>query len=73
MKRSDKVYRTWKKYIIASFVILILFIPISTMAADKKKGSYSTKDEVIYGNLDHRGAVQNMYVVNSFSFQNMAK
>lgn len=29
-------------------------------------GKYSSKDEVIYGNLDANGKTQNMYVVNTF-------
>src|SRR5699024_8383073 len=33
---------------------------------DKGPGNYSAKDEVIYGNMDANGNINNMYVVNSF-------
>src|SRR5699024_11247451 len=33
---------------------------------DNGPGNYSAKDEVIYGNLDANGNINNMYVVNSF-------
>ncbi len=31
-----------------------------------EQGAYSSKDEVIYGNLDVNGKIENMYVVNTF-------
>ncbi|ALX49591.1 hypothetical protein [Lentibacillus amyloliquefaciens] len=34
--------------------------------SDTEPGKYSSKDEAIYGNLDAGGALQDMYVVNTF-------
>lgn len=38
----------------------------STAANSGSSGKYSSKDEVIYGNLDANGSIKNMYVVNTF-------
>lgn len=46
--------------------LLLLLTPTSILAATDTDGQFSTKDEVIYGNLNYEGQVTNMYVVNSF-------
>jgi len=66
-----------KNWLIVILSALLVFstLPISTAADDSdkddshtnaKSGKYSTKDEVIYGNLDANGKTKDMYVVNTF-------
>ncbi|MBU5468049.1 YhgE/Pip domain-containing protein [Virgibacillus sp. MSJ-26] len=66
-----------KNWLIVILSALLVFstLPISVAAdnSDKddsqtsaKSGKYSTKDEVIYGNLDANGKTKDMYVVNTF-------
>ena len=57
--------------VILSGLLIFTSYPLNTPAAestDEEQGSgkYSTKDEVIYGNLDASGNIKDMYVVNSF-------
>src|SRR5690625_1380482 len=68
-----------KKWLIIIFSGLFMFstIPFTAVSADdtdaqksdskSDTGKYSTKDEVIYGNLDVNGNVKDMYVVNNFN------
>src|SRR5690625_793744 len=65
-----------KKWLMIIFSGLLMFstIPFTTVSADdtdahtkSDTGKYSTKDEVIYGNLDVKGNVKDMYVVNNFN------
>lgn len=51
-------------YVLLSCLLLFTTLPTTAFAA---KGSYDTKDEVIYGKLDANGHVENIYVVNSFA------
>ena len=60
-------------YIVLSCLILLLLSPVSSLAAESKEGTFSTKDEVIYGNLHYNGQVKDMYVVNSFSISEQGK
>src|SRR5690625_3799303 len=66
-----------KNWLIVILSALLVFstLPISAAADDSdkddshtnaKSGKYSTKDEVIYGNLDANGKTKDMYVVNTF-------
>lgn len=57
--------------IMMSGVLVFGLLPFSASAADQgdsetDSGKYSKKDEAIYGNLDASGALENMYVVNTF-------
>src|SRR5699024_11935060 len=68
-----------KKWLMIIFSGLLMFstIPFTAVSADdtdaqksdskSDTGKYSTKDEVIYGNLDVNGNVKDMYVVNNFN------
>ena len=52
-------------------VLVFGTLPFSALAKDKEnedaeKGKYAMKDEAIYGKLEANGALQNMYVVNTF-------
>lgn len=66
-----------KKWLITLLCGLLLLYPFSMpLSAEEQmneenhregeKGTYQTKDEVIYGNLDLYGQPKNLYVVNSF-------
>lgn len=66
--------KNWLIVLLSALLVFSTF-PISTAADDSNKddshthaksGKYSTKDEVIYGNLDANGKTKNMYVVNTF-------
>ncbi|RYG72366.1 YhgE/Pip domain-containing protein [Lentibacillus lipolyticus] len=57
--------------VMMSFLLIIGSLPLSALAEDNTgkesdTGKYSAKDEAIYGNLDAGGALQDMYVVNTF-------
>jgi len=52
-------------------VLMFGSLPFSVLAKDSEnedteKGKYATKDEAIYGKLGANGALQDMYVVNTF-------
>ncbi|WP_449355245.1 YhgE/Pip domain-containing protein [Virgibacillus natechei] len=63
----------WKQLATVMMGTVLVFgsLPVSAFAeedenADNQKGEYDTKDEAIYGNLEANGALQDMYVVNTF-------
>src|SRR5690625_6654225 len=60
-----------KKYISLSIATLLFMMSFIThpVTYAQNKGSYKTKDEVVYGKLSSNGSVQNMYVVNSFAIE----
>jgi len=60
-----------KKYISLSIATLLFMMSFIThpVTHAQNKGSYKTKDEVVYGKLSSNGSVQNMYVVNSFAIE----
>jgi putative membrane protein len=55
---------SWKKIMIYTVVLFLLFPVVSTAKADA--GTIKTKDEVIYATLDALGNQEGMYVVNRF-------
>lgn len=59
-----------KKWFVIVLSSLLVCASIPSIAFAEKhtneSGKYTTKDEVIYGNLDANGKVKDMYVVNSF-------
>lgn len=66
-----------KKWLSFSFVIVSCFVlsiqvPSSALAKDTE-GTYESKDEVVYGNLNHQGDTRNMYIVNSFDIKDKGK
>ncbi|WP_164667272.1 YhgE/Pip domain-containing protein [Virgibacillus doumboii] len=57
--------------VMMSAVLVFGSLPLNALAEDNngdetEAGKYSAKDEAIYGNLDASGALENMYVVNTF-------
>jgi len=58
-----------KKWIAAVMSAILMFSALPSAAFSKDDtgtGSYTAKDEVIYGNLDLNGSIEEMYVVNTF-------
>lgn len=53
-------------FTILSGLLLLTSLPVSIVSAAEDTSKQSTKDEVIYGNLDANGQTKDMYVVNSF-------
>src|SRR5699024_10818490 len=63
--------------ILMCWLLIVCTMPLTSVSADdtvaqksdskSDTGKYSTKDEVIYGNLDVSGNVKDMYVVNNFN------
>src|SRR5690625_5561585 len=60
-----------RKYISLMMTALLLMMTFMThpVTHAQNKGSYKSKDEVVYGKLSSDGSVQNMYVVNSFNIE----
>src|SRR5690625_1563285 len=57
--------------VMSGTVLMFGSLPFSVLAKDSEnedteKGKYATKDEAIYGKLGANGALQDMYVVNTF-------
>lgn len=74
MKRGDRM--KFRKSIALMFLCLLIgFTSISSFAeierpdqqSRQQTGTYSLKDEVVYGKLSLEGEVNSLYVVNSFS------
>lgn len=73
-----------RKWLIGLVSVLLVFASFPTVfasaedtgeqeAASNSPGAYSTKDEVVYVNLDASGRTKNMYVVNSFHITDSGK
>lgn len=62
---------TWSILMLGCLVLSIQ-IPANALAKDAE-GAYESKDEVVYGNLDHHGDTRNMYIVNSFDVKEEGK
>ena len=65
-----------KKHWIIFLCSLLVFVslPSSTIAKDNTNtGSYDSKDEVVYGNLNGDGTIHDLYVVNSFDINKPGK
>lgn len=73
MRGNDHVRFNGFTWIIIISFLLTLSSPVILFAENKRAddlkptGKYSAKNEVVYGNLNANGHVQNMYVVNNFS------
>jgi len=68
-----------KKFLVVALSSLLIFssFPFTAVANDKSEqessGTFSTKDEVIYGKLNANGTTENMYIVNSFQIDEPGK
>lgn len=60
-----------KKLMSLSLTVLLVIMTFSlpVTASKGETGSYESKDEVIYAKLKANGAIENMYVVNSFQIK----
>src|SRR5699024_9454529 len=68
IKGSDEMNkkRIWISIICS--ILLFSLLPNTVIAkSTTSEGKYDAKDEVIYGNLNGNGKVEELYVVNSFS------
>src|SRR5699024_8164698 len=72
--RRTNMQKKWLSFsfVIVSCFVLSIQVPSSALAKDTE-GTYESKDEVVYGNLNHQGDTRNMYIVNAFDIKEKCK
>src|SRR5699024_9955482 len=68
--RRTNMQKKWLSFnfVIVSCFVLSIQVPSSALAKDTE-GTYESKDEVVYGNLNHQSDTRNMYIVNSLEIK----